>query len=275
MKRTILTCCVLAFLVLQTCNPAPATLPIQNLALPKGQPLSIDMDSGALELSGTDEATVQVSGEAPSMDDRALQVASEANGVHIRFKTPSRWFWQPRNAILHLSVRVPRGAAVNINTFDTGIDVQDFTGNMTITAVSGDITIRNSQGNFAIQSNRGNVTTETTRGELHVAGNYGVLSMVNAHGVLGAATIMGTVRFVGPIGARDNVNLETDHGPVEMQLASDSDVTVQVRTTSGVITCTMPGVQYAGQGCAGTLGAGKGQLDVRTVSGSVTLGQQP
>ena len=67
------------------------------------------------------------------------------------------------------------------------------------------------------------------------------------------------------------MHFETDHGPVQIDLDLNSDVTVRVRTTSGVVTCMVPGVSYNGAACDGSLGSGAGLLQVRTVSGSTTL----
>ncbi len=277
MNKAPLALGILAGVLLSACSPAAVTveLPVRRLPLSANQSVFIDIDQGNLDIGSAGSGTVEVFGQAGSGEEQSLQVRTAADGVHITFKAPTRPFWQQGGPVPHLDVRVPNGASVRINTFDAGIAIHDFTGNVSVTAVSGDITIDNSQGNFNIRSNRGNVMAEAASGKLHLAGNYGVLSMVNTHGESSASTIMGTVRFAGPISAGDEVALETDHGPVEIQLAETSDATVQVGTTTGVITCTMPGLQYHGQGCGGTLQTGQGQLKVRTVSGTVTLEQLP
>ncbi len=269
---------LLASVLLTACSVAAApavALPVQRLPLSANQQVFIEIDHGSLDISNASSGAVEISGQAPAGEGKSLQLRIAADGIHITFKAPARPFWQQGGAILRLSVRVPNGALVSINTFDAGIVIHDFTGNVSVTAVSGEITIDDSKGSFDVKSNRGNVTAQASSGKVHFAGNYGVLSMVNTHGESSAATIMGTVRFAGLISAGDQVALETDHGPVEIQLAQASNVTVQVGTTTGVVTCTMPGLQYRGQACGGTLQAGQGQLKVRTVSGGVTLGQLP
>ncbi len=274
MKRATLICGAVACVLLQACGAAPGVqVPVQRQPLSMGQAVWIDINNGTLDISNQGSAEVEVSGQASQGE--TVQVTPGADGVHITSKAPSRPFWKQGTPVLDLNIRVPNGAFVHINTFEAEITIHDFAGGMIVTAVAGDISVRNSQGDFEIKSNRGNVTVEATSGTIHLAGNYGVLSIIHTRGTSDASTIMGTVRFSGTISAGDQVSLETDHGPVEIQLGSTSDVTVKMGTTSGVVTCMMPGLHYDGQACTGTLRAGEGQLQVRTVSGSATLEQLP
>lgn len=271
MHKAIPVLTILAFLILQACSSTPAVpLPHQSMPLSGARAVFVNVDTGTLEITGTSSATLDISGQVPSTDRNALRVTPSADGIHIVLKEPSRTFWQPA-APLQLRLQVPKGATLVVNAFDAIIALDRFDGKASITAVSGQITVRDSTGDFRITSNRGDVTIASSHGQLHVAGNYGTLSLLDSHGVLSAATIIGKIRFAGQVASADSVSLETDHGPIEIQLAQTSDVAVQVGTTSGVITCTVPGLYYTGQGCRGSLQSGRGQLQVRTVSGSVTL----
>lgn len=276
LKQSLHALPILGMLMLQSCNAAPAShLPPRSLPLARGQGVFVEAETGRIDVSGTSSGALEIAGQAPSAAADALTITTSGDGVHITSKAPRHLFWQPAPAPLQLSLRVPDGAAITIDGFDPTVVIDGLSGKATITTVSGRITIQNSRGDFGITSNRGDVAVISSSGQVHVAGNYGLLSLQDARGTLGAATIMGTVRFAGAIGAADSVSLETDHGPVEIQLAQNSDATVQVGTTTGVITCIMPGLHYAGQGCAGALNTGEGRLTVRTVSGNVTLGQMP
>ncbi len=278
MNRNTLAIGLLACLLLQACTSASAPtfeLGSQSLPLSSGQALFVNVDNGALDIAGTSSGTLEVSGHGPSADKNVFSVTPRPDGLHVAWKTPRRPFWQPAAPAFDVDLRVPKGTSIVINGFNLAITVDGFDGTVTITTVSGQISVANSRGDFKISSNRGNVTIESSSGQLHVAGNYGVLSLLHSHGELSAATIMGTVRFAGLIAAGDSVSLETDHGPVEVEIADASDVTVQASTTSGVVTCTVPGLHYTGQGCGGSLQAGQGQLKLRTVSGSATLAPLP
>jgi hypothetical protein len=131
------------------------------------------------------------------------------------------------------------------------------------------------KGLAVLRVNRGDVIIESSKGEFHLPGNYGLLSLTDVSGIIEASTIMGTIRYQGRVGAADQVKLETDHGPVEAWLNPDSDVTVMVGTTTGVVDCVIPGLSPDGAGCTGQMGTGEGRLQVRTVSGKVDLKLTP
>jgi hypothetical protein len=84
-------------------------------------------------------------------------------------------------------------------------------------------------------------------------------------------TIMGTIKYSGVENAAGIVKLESDHGPVEARMPENAHFDIQVRTTSGYVTCLGTGLAQTVAGCEGVIGDGTGELDIRTVSGRVDL----
>ncbi|MGE5072359.1 MAG: hypothetical protein ACM3MF_02945 [Anaerolineae bacterium] len=277
MNKNISALLTLLCLGLAACapvHPQPAVSAPQTLPLSQGQAVFIDIQDGILNVTSTSSGQLEVSGLPASTDDKAFSLSYMDDGVHLILKRQRSLFLQNQVPI-QVGVSLPKGRVIHITNYDAALRFRSFDGEANITSLSGQVSVQDSTGNFTINADRADVMVGSTTGQVHIAGNYGLLSILDAHGTLSASTIMGTVRFAGPIAAGDIVSLETDHGPVEIQLAETSDVTVRVRTTSGVITCSMPGLDYAGQGCAGSLNGGQGQLKVRTVSGGVMLQRLP
>ncbi len=104
-----------------------------------------------------------------------------------------------------------------------------------------------------------------------MVGNYGLLSLEDVRGNTGVSTIMGTIIFNGPIGTDDLLHLETDHGPISVSFTPDSSFSIQVRSTSGDVTCVLSGIISSLRTCDGVFNSGGGALTVRTVSGAVKL----
>jgi hypothetical protein len=264
--------------LLPACGPAPSSaihLTPQTLPLSSGQAVFIDTESGSVDITSGAGGAVEIAGQVPSADTGTFAVSRDSGGIYIIAKEKGG-FLQPRSSpALQLKVRVPNGTSVHADTYDAGIDVHDFTGQADISSTGGDVRVQNSTGKFNVKANRGNVAIGASSGEIQVAGNYGLISLEDASGAMGVSTILGTVNFTGGVRAGDTLNLETDHGPVAVQLAPDTDASVLVATTSGAVTCLVPGIQPAGSGCAGTLQDGRGHLKIRTVSGSIMLQSQP
>jgi hypothetical protein len=239
------------------------TLESMTYALEPGMPVVIRVNSGQVFLSNSMDGQVMLSGEASASEPDDVLVSQQPDGLFIASETPGN--------IVNLNLQVPPGTLVEIHTYGADVQAQDFAGSLDVTSTAGDIRVKNMQGLAVLRANRGDVTVESSSGEYHLPGNYGLLTLTNVSGEVDASTIMGTIRYQGRLAASDRVKLETDHGPVEARLDPRSDVTVVVKTTTGVTYCVIPGLSPDGAGCRGQLGNGKGLLQVRTVSGEVNL----
>ncbi|HTP00198.1 MAG TPA: DUF4097 family beta strand repeat-containing protein [Anaerolineales bacterium] len=267
----ILSLTMCSLLVACEANSTIAELPVQELDLSTGQAVYIEADSGAVDITSGGEAAVRLSGQGPTASADSVTVVNTSDGIHFSAKNDSRPFWEGGSPAVHLNVRVPNGTSVHVDSYEAAVNIHDFEGEANISTVAGDIRIQDSKGQFNVKDNRGSVAVVRSSGEIGLAGNYGLLSLQDTTGVMSAATILGMARFAGVVKAGDMLKLETDHGPVELQLADTTDATVTVSSTTGVVSCTVPGLQTTGAGCAGTLNNGDGQVIVQTVSGAVTV----
>ncbi|MGZ6347605.1 MAG: DUF4097 family beta strand repeat-containing protein [Anaerolineales bacterium] len=278
MNRPFSIAAMLLCVFLAACNPdlprTTALLP-EDFSLSEGQSITIDVNSGTLNITQGENGHVKISGTISNSQVVDYKTTLEADGLHLVAKYRGNSFFQPEVPPIRINLSVPTRILIKVSTFDANVDIQDYSGEVNITSVAGDVLVKNVSGLLTLMSNRGNVIVEKSSGELHILGNYGLLSLLDPRGTISASTIMGTIKFNGKIGTGDDLNFETDHGPVEIQLAQDSDAIVQVDTTSGVVTCSIPGIFYKGQRCAGTLHGGQGKLKVRTVSGNVSLQPLP
>jgi hypothetical protein len=267
----------LCSLALQACvlqTAELADLPVRRLPLATGQQVFLDMPSGIFDVHTGEAGVVEVSGQVPR-DAASLAATTAADGIHLVLTVGSRTFWQGNAPLADLHLALPDGSTIHVTTYDAIGELRNFRGTAEVAAVAGRLTLDGSSGAFLVRSNRGDVTVESTSGQVHIAGNYGAITLSEVQGDLQASTIMGSIHLEGAVAPGDRVSLETDHGPIQIQLAADTDAAIQVTTTTGVITCTVPGLRYAGQGCSGTLGSGQGLLHVRTVSGPVSMEPLP
>ncbi|MFZ1043058.1 MAG: hypothetical protein WCA79_07005 [Anaerolineales bacterium] len=253
----------------------PTILVPEEFSLSKGQTMIVDVNSGLLNITQAADQYAGISGTISNSQVVDFKTTLEADGLHIVSKYTGNSFFQGTVPPIQINLYVPAGISIRVNTFDSNVDIHDYSGAANLTSVAGALTANHVGGRLALFSNRGNVTVENSNGELNLLGNYGLLSVLDSHGTVSASTIIGTIRFLGMVEAGDDVNLETDHASIEIQLGRDSDASVQVTSTSGVVDCTMVGILYEGEGCTGTLQGGQGKLHIRTVSGNITLQPLP
>ena len=263
-----------ACLVLSACGPRVSSLtalPPRSFPLGGDQAVLVEVDTGLVQITGGGNGNVQISGTLSAAQAVDYSAVQSADGIHVVAHYKGSYFFRPSEPPVQLDLQVPTGARVLVQTYDAATNAQDFHGSLQVTSTAGNILLENATGQAVLKSNRGDIRVQNSSGEIDAIGNYGLISLVGVQGKINASTIVGTIQFGGRVGAGDAVDLETDHGPVQIDLDPTSAATVQVRTTSGVVTCMVPGVSYNGAACDGSLGMGAGQLQVRTVSGSVLL----
>ena len=269
-KRTLRRFLVLAglTLLLAACTAQEGTRTLEPISLPLAADTTVvvEIDSGRLLITQGEAGQLELASEQPVPERTEVTTASGADGLHLRIQGQGD---------APLTLRLPAGTNLRVATYDAQVDLLDLNATLRVDSTAGDILAENVSGSFILISNRGDITVRSGTGDIRVLGNYGLLSLQEVAGLVRTSTIMGTIQYTGRVAAGDRVQLETDHGPVVIRLALDSDATVQVTTTSGVAYCVVPGLVPAGAGCTGQLGNGSGLLEVRTVSGSVDLQRIP
>jgi DUF4097 and DUF4098 domain-containing protein YvlB len=273
MKRLIL--------ILLACNvPACAPAPEQYTALEsrvvdavEAQSVLIQVDHGEVTVLESEDHQVEVAGQVLRPGEMEYQVSSKEKLISVKVFAHRDGFLNPS---LRVEVRVPKQMQVKVETDSASVFVQDYEGDLEVASTSGNITVEHLAGKMTLRSNRGNITVRESLGIIGVVGNYGALNVQNVHGETAVSTIMGNVVFAGLIEAGDIVRLETDHGLVSVNLRKESALNLQVRSTSGDVACMLPDITSSTRSCDGQVGEGEtGELNIRTVSGSVTLQMIP
>jgi hypothetical protein len=269
--------CVLLALLAGACTPAAPYQPIPSeaIALPEGADLHLDIRHGAVALVFGDYPALGVSGEVRAAQADALEMVSEGSPVLIRF-APQRGFLAPQDpAPLRLVLTLPRSTRVVFETFDADLSLSGEGGRVEVTTTSGDVLLAGFSGEAVITANRGDVTIQESRGALSVFANYGFVHFTDAHGTISVVSILGEVRYTGRPEAGDDFSFQTDHARVGVSLPPDADLAVSLQSSSADVICVAAGLAETSRTCQGVLGEGGASLNVRTVSGPVTLRLDP
>ncbi len=278
LKYPVAMLVLIAGFLLNSCASPVAdvsTLPPQTFQIGKDQIVQIDVNMGEVLITGNPNDSLEILGSLTT--DEALDYAVEQNsaGLHIFAQYPKRIFPPPAPHPIQLEIRIPAGYQVQFDTVDANLVVRDFSGKLDVSSTTGDVLVEGLSGFASLKANRGDVTLRTSQGELYALGNYGLLSLEALHGDVNASTIMGTIRYQGAPQGSDTIHLESDHGPVQIELAEQPNLLVEIHSTSGEVVCMFTTLVRDARNCNGVLGDGSGRLDVRTVSGSITLTQVP
>ena len=232
------------------------------------QAILIQVDHGEITLLASDDSHVRIDGQILFLDELEYQVDSTEKQISVKIFSHRD---DISRAPLKTVIRLPQNKQVKVETDNASVLIQGYQGDVEIASTSGDIKLEQTTGNLTLCSNRGNITVQDSSGVVSVVGNYGLLTLQSVSGEIAASTIMGNIVFSGLIHQGNAVRLETDHGAVSVNLSADSALTLKTRSTSGDVTCLLPGVTSSTRTCDGEMRSGDGSLSIRTVSGAVTL----
>ena len=240
------------------------------------QVIRIAVHSGSLKITeGAAGGKLEITGSQQSTESAELAVSTDAKGVTVQNPKGKGGFFGTEDIPVSLDIKVPAGRQVYLDLFDADVTIQNYHGNVDLKTLSGRFNGSGLNGILSLKSNRGDISLSDSRGEVHVIGNYGILTLEGVRGTVDSSTIMGSILFTGPVREGETVHLETDHGPVKMILTSDSSAALQVHSATGVVTCMLPGLQSAPNSCEGKIGAGLGNITIRTVSGEAGISLIP
>ena len=257
----------------QTASPVESIR--EEIPLSPDHTILLEIESGDVTLVGWEAEALQIEGELLDSERLNYSISASAEQVVVTVKTNRRPLGGFSSPPAVLKVQMPNDITVRVQTFDAAVTVRGLRGDLQVSSVAGDILAEEVYGTVTLASGRGDITVRQSSGQLRILGEHGTLTLQDISGTLGSSTIMGTIRYLGGPVSGDSIHLEVDHGPVEIILLTDPNLEVEIRSTSGDVTCLAPGLNIAGRTCTGTLGAGGASLSVRTVSGSISLRLSP
>ena len=262
---------LLSLLILSACfsaQPEYADLQTKTIDAGNTRSILIRINCGELVILESEGGQIGVNGQTLYPNEVDYKIDYVGDQIVINIQDQHRGL---SKNLVQINVSVPGGIKVEVESDHASILIQGYHGELEVASTSGNVTVENTTGDLTLRSNRGNVTVQNCSGNFSVVGNYGTLTLRDNEGHIGVSTIMGTVLYEGAIQEGDAVSLETDHGPIEVNLRSDSNSQLFVRSTSGDIACMVPNLSSTSRSCDGQIGAYGGTLDIRTVSGAVTL----
>ena len=274
MNRLMFFVLILLVFTISSCDPIPeqySQLEKRSVNTDSARSVLVQVDYGEVTILESADSQVYVEGQV--LYDDELEYLVDSSGEQIKIKVfASR---DSAKAPLQVIVRVPQQMHVTVQTNTASVVAESYLGDLTLSSVAGNIDVEEADGTMTLRSNRGNITVKESSGQVGIVGNYGTLKTQDVRGELSVSTIMGNIFFDGIVQDGDQVRLETDHGPVTVNLNADSSLALKVSSTSGDVACMLRDITSTARTCTGELGSGAGSLWIRTVSGAVVIQMIP
>jgi len=288
-------------------------------AIDETRPAKPDVDltivnvKGSVEVTGWDQAAVQVAGKLDSNSDR-LEFSGPEDRQTIKVYNPNE---SKRVKEARLTVRVPFGASVEVSCVSAKITVENVEGDLDLHTVSGKVDATGVAGRVRAETVSGAVDVEgrpvsveakavsgsvdilaTSKKPLHraaekeegiertyteriqastVSGSIDVEAI--EVGRLECETVSGSIDFTGAIAPNGDVELKTHSGSIGLNLPADTSAEFDLSTFSGNIKSDLGGyVEKPKFGPGSSLeyvsGSGSAKIRAQAFSGGISIEKQ-
>jgi len=253
--------------------------------------------AGSVRIVGWDRNEVQVQGTLGQGTER-LDFEERSGAIVVEVVLPERRERQREVRIegSDLEIRVPAGAALDVNTVSAGIRVEGVRGALDLESISGEIQtvgepeeVRASSmsGDIDIASSRGPVNANTVSGEVTIGQAVGAfrISTISGNATVRARalsdgsfdSIAGNLRFDGDLAGRARLELESHSGTIELTVPADVSARFEVDTFSGSIVnefgqeAVRTSRYVPGRELDFTQGSGEARVRIHVFSGRVEI----
>lgn len=259
--------------------------------------LVIESFNGAVEVSGWDQNTVDVSGTkyGPTQqvaDDLKVSIDNSPDAISIRVVRPSE---HRNNLGARFVIKVPRTALLDrITTSNGAIRTTDGTGPARLRTSNGQIRVNGLDGTLDAQTSNAPIELTDVNGDVVAHTSNGHIHAQRLNGTLEATTTNSGVN--AEVKRTDKpVRVETSNGPVELTLPEGFSRDVRVNTNNSWITLHLPPMvnahvvarttnssvstdfdvrmqgEFSKNHMDATIGNGGALLDLSTSNGSIRL----
>jgi DUF4097 and DUF4098 domain-containing protein YvlB len=244
--------------------------------------LYVTTGDGDVTVTGADQKQIdaEVTSDGYKLGPNDVQVVESQNGDHvsIEIKFPHMsWHMFSGHRSLHVNVRVPREADLDVRTGD---------GNISATAVSGKLQFDSGDGNVSVNNIRGDIRMHTGDGRIEGRGFDGSLDADTGDGSmkvegrfdsLALKTGDGSIEAQAGSGSKvaNSWNVHSGDGSITLKLTGDLNANLEARTGDGSITMDYPimmsGTLTSHSSVHGKLNSGGGTLSVSSGDGSIHI----
>jgi len=223
----------------------------------------VDTNDGSVRVTSGDNKEVQFHVEYQGYElNRNLRVDTRQDGdrVELVARVTGHWgfSWGGHNRNLHIEVRMPKSADLQVSTGDGAVEASSVDGNVTISTGDGSLKATELTGNIDLHTGDGSINVNRLKGEIKMRTGDG---SIEAHGLDGKVTADSGDGHIKLEGRFDGLNIRTGDGSVEARVGNGSRMNTawNIHTGDGSVDMTLPGDLQA-------------NIDASTGDGHISLG---
>ncbi len=244
-----------------------------------GQLLEVETRSGDVNIKtwSRNELHVEVYGSRKAEDKMDFEFYETSEGVMIKADKEgnwgSSWFNWGRGYNLKFQIKVPENFDVRVKTSGGDIDITNLKGKVKLHTSGGDIQLFDYTGNASVHTSGGDIVCENSGGDLDVHTSGGDIKLTSANGKVDASTSGGDIEL-DYVGNNEGIELRTSGGDIIVDIPSDFEAEVYLKTSGGRVRCDIDGMRETHRKknkLTGTLNGGGNSLECKTSGGDIKV----
>jgi len=206
----------------------------------------VDTNDGSVRVTASDSKQVEFRVEYQGFElGKNLHVDARQDGdkVELTARITGHWGinfnWGHNSRRLHIEVRMPRDADLQVDTGDGSVQAESINGKVNVHTGDGSVKANSLSGNIDLHTSDGSITVDTLKGDIRLRTGDGSIEAHNLDGKVEADSGDGHIRLEGRFEA---LNVKTGDGSVNAQVLPGSKMATSwsLRTGDGSVDIVLP-----------------------------------
>jgi DUF4097 and DUF4098 domain-containing protein YvlB len=204
----------------------------------------VETNDGSVRVTTSDTKQVEFRVEYHGFElGKNLRVDSRQDGdkVELTARITGHWGWSlGRNQRgLHIEVRMPREADLQVETGDGSVEAHSINGNVFVHSGDGSVKANSLNGTIDLHTNDGSIAVDSLKGEIRLRTGDGSIEARDLDGKVEADSGDGHIRLAGRF---DALNVKTGDGSVDTRVLPGSKMASSwtIRTGDGSVDLVLP-----------------------------------
>lgn len=205
----------------------------------------VDTNDGSVRVTASDTKQVEFRVEYQGLElGKNLRVDSRQDGdkVELTARMTGHWgfSWGHNSRGLHIEVRMPREADLQVETGDGSVQADSVNGTVNVHTGDGSVKANSLSGTIDLHTSDGSITVDGLKGDIRLRTGDGSIEAHDIDGKVEADSGDGHIRIAGRF---DALNVKTGDGSVDTRVQPGSKMASSwsIRTGDGSVDLVLPG----------------------------------
>jgi DUF4097 and DUF4098 domain-containing protein YvlB len=258
---------------LAACNLTNLQTRVDSFTVGESPRLEADVDLSRLAIRAGSAGEVRIETTLRHKRQTSYQVSQSGDTIQLSVRMEEGFSTISSQAPVEITISVPPNADLELRSSSGYLYVGNVSGRIKLTSSTGGLQVSDGQGAFELETQTGSIVCRRAEGTFQIRTSIGNVDLSDASGTWDVATETGSVLFEGELAAGQLHRFVSSEGDIDLHLLGSPDLSVDASSQTGTVRCLMNmTTSVSGRNlCRGVVGAGAGELQVRTSTGAITI----